>query len=250
MRVGILLIVLTLGLFPANTWAQTREPLPSWSIAHRAGSPAEGWPSDPLPQFSVPPLTGRAAVPLPQIGLPLPPIGLRPPKVEGRPTRSRRPGRFALWPYMVVVVPGYAPGVNPAAVSQTAPPIVATKGSLVLGVQPAAAQVFVDGYYVGAAEEFGGGRGGAFLEAGPHAIELIACGYEPVSFDVKIAPNESVVYRRELKSIETQAPAAPPAAKTPTTIYMIPGCYVGNIPPKDAGLPPTCDPARAQKFVM
>jgi hypothetical protein len=29
------------------------------------------------------------------------------------------------------------------------------------------------------------------------------------------------------------------------TYYIIRGCYLGNVPPKDAGLPPGCDPDRA-----
>jgi hypothetical protein len=150
---------------------------------------------------------------------------------------------------MVVVVPGFAPAVAPPPVPPPASPVVPAKGSLVLDVQPATAQVFVDGFYVGAADDFGGARGGAFLEAGPHRIDLLSPGYEPVSFDVKIVPNEAVAYRRALKA-EAPAPAAPPLAKTPMTIYIIPGCYVGNVPPKDAGLPATCDVTRALKFVM
>jgi hypothetical protein len=34
------------------------------------------------------------------------------------------------------------------------------------------------------------------------------------------------------------------AHRTPTTFYFIPGCYAGNVPPKDAGLPATCDQTR------
>jgi hypothetical protein len=38
---------------------------------------------------------------------------------------------------------------------------------------------------------------------------------------------------------------APPAAKAPATFYLIPGCYMGNVPPRDANLPATCDISRA-----
>ncbi len=41
------------------------------------------------------------------------------------------------------------------------------RGSLVLHVKPDDTQVFVDGYYVGAADDFGGDRGGTFLEERP-----------------------------------------------------------------------------------
>ncbi len=115
---------------------------------------------------------------------------------------------------------------------------------MVLHVKPDDTEVFVDGYYVGAAVDLAGARGGAFLESGPHRIDLTAPGHEAVTFDVKIAPNQPLVLRRDLRQLHTPPPA-PPAARTPITFYLIPGCYAGNVPPKDAGLPPTCDITRA-----
>jgi hypothetical protein len=47
------------------------------------------------------------------------------------------------------------------------------------------------------------------------------------------------------------APQDPPDATAPvprTTVYFIPGCYLGNIPPKDAKLPATCDQSSTQTF--
>ncbi len=38
---------------------------------------------------------------------------------------------------------------------------------------------------------------------------------------------------------------APPTAKEPATFSLIPGCYMGNVPPQEANLPATCDIARA-----
>jgi hypothetical protein len=149
---------------------------------------------------------------------------------------------------MVVVVPESAATVPVAVAAE--PPSGAAKGSLVLEVQPATSQVFVDGFYAGEVDDFSGRRGGAFLEPGAHAVDIVAPGYEPVAFDVKIVPNESVVYRRQLQAAHAPAPAAAPISKTPTMIYMIPGCYVGNVPPKEAGLPATCDLSRALRFVM
>jgi hypothetical protein len=32
------------------------------------------------------------------------------------------------------------------------------------------------------------------------------------------------------------------------TFYLIPGCYMGNVPPKEANLPATCDITRAVSF--
>ena len=41
-------------------------------------------------------------------------------------------------------------------------------------------------------------------------------------------------------------PAEPPVP--PATIYMIPGCYIGNLPPREVKLPAGCDPDRASVF--
>ena len=79
---------------------------------------------------------------------------------------------------------------------------IASQGSLVLHVKPDNTDVFVDGYYVGAAVDLGGDRGGTFLEEGPHRVDLSAPGFESVTFDVRIAPNQSIVFRRELKPIQ------------------------------------------------
>ena len=148
---------------------------------------------------------------------------------------------------MFVMVPQVgAPAPPPAPALSLVEERVA-KGSLVLQVEPAATQVFVDGYYVGAAEDFSGQRGGAFVDTGAHRIELIATGFEPVAFDVKISANQSITYRHEMKPTQT-APPASQLTKIPTTFYLIPGCYMGNVPPRDAGLPPTCDLSRTQTF--
>jgi hypothetical protein len=39
------------------------------------------------------------------------------------------------------------------------------------------------------------------VEAGAHKIELKAEGYEPVQFDVMVAPGETVTYKGEMKRI-------------------------------------------------
>ena len=274
MRIRVFLAIAALCA-PAASWGQTQSSLPSWTVAPRAGSAAQGWPQDPLPRFNVLPL-GEQDLPLPRIGLPLPRMDLREPIVMREPIIMREPivdlrdpsplprrhgsrrgsvGFVAPWPYMIAVPQLVSPAAAPSA-PEPVPPAIAAKGTLVLDVQPAAAQVFIDGFYVGSADDLAGRRGGAFLDPGAHAIEIASTGYEAVSFNVNIRPNESVVYRQDLKSIEkTPAPApapasSPAAAKEPTTIYMIPGCYVGNVPPEDAALKPTCDPAKTQIFKM
>jgi hypothetical protein len=126
---------------------------------------------------------------------------------------------------------------------------------LILDVHPPTAQVFSDGYYIGIPEDFRFEDGGAILEPGPHRIDIIARDYEPVTFDVNLARRQSATFRRTLTPIGSplqpvtgSAVKAQAAPKQPVTFYLIPGCYMGNVPPKDANLPATCDIARVVSF--
>ena len=112
-------------------------------------------------------------------------------------------------------------------------------GRVILDIAPATAQIFVDGYYVGVSEDFTTGRGGGLLEAGPHHIDISADRHEPVAFELMVSADHAVTYRAALKGLPPQG------AVPPTTFYLIPGCYMGNIPPRDARLPPSCDQTRA-----
>jgi hypothetical protein len=219
--------------------------------------------TDELPRPTIGLPLPPIGLPLPQIGLALSPTGLKPVERE-RFERSERPERFErsrsnrsggaailfvpafAWPYL----PGTALPGPPA--TPPPPPKKAT-GRLHLdlrsGVDP---QIYVDGYYVGTLGDVGGE---VTLDAGAHSLELRADGYESLRVDVQIAEDGLITYRGELKPLDA-APAAaaripaspdvPPPA--PTTIYMIPGCYVGNVPPKDAGLPAGCDERRTVAF--
>ena len=132
----------------------------------------------------------------------------------------------------------------PAIVEQPAP------ARLILDINPPTAQVFADGYYIGIPEDFRFEDGGAVLEPGPHRIDILDRDYEPVSFDVNLTRGQSATFRRTLTPIVRTQPApdaavkAQPAPKHPATFYLIPGCYIGNVPPKDANLPATCDMTR------
>jgi hypothetical protein len=125
---------------------------------------------------------------------------------------------------------------------------------LVLDVHPSTAQIFADGYYIGIPEDFRFDNG-AVLEPGPHRIDILHRDYEPVSFDVNLTRGQSATYRRMLTPIDRApqpmpgtAVTAPSAPKTPSTFYFIPGCYIGNVPPRDANLPASCEAARAMSF--
>lgn len=220
------------------------------------------------------------------MGLPLPPMGLgpvtRPPSIldsfrgdrvpprggtRGDGVRGNRRGsasRSALvlvpafgfgfgWPYVPdTLLPGTAvPGLP-------SPPVAprAATGRLHLDVQSGVdPQIYVDGYYVGMLSD---ASGELTLEAGAHALELKQDGYEALHVDIQIPADGSIRYRGTMKRV-VAAPAAvaqvqpapnvpPPPPPAPSTIYMIPGCYVGNVPPKDASLPAGCDEGRAIAF--
>lgn len=119
----------------------------------------------------------------------------------------------------------------------------AARGGLVLTSVPDMAQVYVDGYYVGLAGEFGL-RGRAInLDAGAHHVELRAPGYETLTFKVAIEPNGLVRYRGEMLPIATKPAAAVTTPPQPTavtrSVYVIPNCYAGNKPPTGT-LPKGC----------
>jgi hypothetical protein len=72
------------------------------------------------------------------------------------------------------------------------------EGSLRLRVEPRDASVFVDGYYAGTVDDFGGVFQRLHVEAGPHRIEILAPGYEPLTFDVRLDPGRVATYTGEL----------------------------------------------------
>lgn len=220
-------------------------------------------------------------LPLPRIGLPLPRIGPPPPATA--PSRVQRPahrrgrqspdrprhrqGRAHTPRAVVYVVPAYLPSgvdaqadaVTPGSAGDTAvqdPGAQANAsdaGTLRLELQPAtSAQLFVDDLFIGTTDETGPELA---LAAGTHSVEVRADGYEPLRVNVRIEAKRTITYRGALVSLNAApaakhaAPARPAPAKRPAAarkpFYMIPGCYLGDVPPADAGLPKTCDPALA-----
>jgi hypothetical protein len=145
---------------------------------------------------------------------------------------------------LYMALPPMAPA--PPRVAEPLPVEAPAKGSLILRVQPGSAQVWVDGYYVGSADDFDGSPRTLALDAGPHTIELDEPAHETVRFEVKTVSNEPIIYRRALTRVSIAVPAPIPSTSTP--VFLIPGCYLGNVPPKDAGLPATCDLSRAVRL--
>jgi hypothetical protein len=137
----------------------------------------------------------------------------------------------------------------PPAPSAPLPPAT---GHLVVELQPDVdPQIFIDGYFVGTFDDIGGDLP---LEPGVHRLELRAVDYEPLVVEVQIIADRSTRYRASLvggsTSRDSSVGGTRPAteAPLPSTIYVIPGCYVGNLPPLEVTLPAGCDPARVTVF--
>ena len=141
---------------------------------------------------------------------------------------------------------GYYGGDNETAPATT-PASAEASGMLRLTGTPTAAEVFVDGYYVGTLSDVESQRA-LTLSSGPHRIELNASGYTTKTFDVRIDPNETVTYRAALDYVRQQPTVTPTPARGPAKMYMIPNCYLGNVPPKADRLPSGCDVKRVQEI--
>jgi hypothetical protein len=148
------------------------------------------------------------------------------------------------WPYLPTSEFPSSPSPSPP------PPPKQATGRLLLslhsGVDP---QIFVDGYYVGL---FSDVAGELILDVGAHTIELHEEGFRDARVDVKIPLDGTITYDVTLKPIDaaplSSAAPAPSPVPAPTTIYVVPGCYIGNVPPQQVTLPAGCDARRSITF--
>jgi PEGA domain len=224
------------------------------AVSLHAQAPSWEGPMMPVPRLP------EIGLRLPEIGLPLPHIGLAAPTAEqvGRPARrpasggehspashgsERRGGRIV--PPIVYVLPAliYPSSVAPkpdTTLDTTSPIQHVPTGTLVLDTRPAVAiQVFVDSYYIGTTDQIGNTLE---MAAGPHEVELKADGYEPVRFGVRLAESQIVTYRETLHGSDADGRNATAETRVaPVTLYVIPGCYAGSVPPDPSALPTRCD---------
>jgi hypothetical protein len=141
---------------------------------------------------------------------------------------------------------GYQESAQPADGTRSRSPVPAeATGLLRLAVNPNQAQVFVDSYYVGTVEDVNAQRV-LELPAGPHRLEFRAPQYQTLTVDVRILPYETVTYRGALEFTRLPVPAPPPSGGPPTVMYVIPKCYLGNLPPRQSRLPAGCDVKQVQ----
>lgn len=171
-------------------------------------------------------------------------------------------------PPIVYVVPQYRyfPGTvtvgNPFYVTPSAVPAPASTpptssvvpvGALRFDVEPRDLQVFVDGAFVGTPADL---NDQIDLTPGTRRIELRARGYKAITFNVEIVRDRTITYRGSLERdvipepkapTVPRAPESPKAPAVPTTIYLIPGCYLGNVAPRAAELRAGCDMSKLTK---
>jgi hypothetical protein len=139
------------------------------------------------------------------------------------------------------------PGRTTAVIPEPHEPPPPPMGALRLDVEPKESlQIFVDGVYIGTPADLGDE---IELAPGTRRIELRARGHRTLVFTAEIADGRSITYRGTLDSVaasvpRTDAPVAPPAPPAPAgskVMYMIPGCYLGNVSPSTVALPAGCD---------
>jgi hypothetical protein len=75
------------------------------------------------------------------------------------------------------------------------------EGSLRLRVSPRDASVYVDGYEVGIVDDFDGIFQRLRVEAGPHRIEVLKPGFEPLVFEVLVQPNHPITCTGEMRRL-------------------------------------------------
>jgi len=173
------------------------------------------------------------------------------------------PGRYRYGSGYVYLVPSYGYGYPPYALPTysetyvTPPPVeVVTRpieppapppepppaiGIIRLEVEPHnLIQIYVDGVYVGTPADIGNDLG---LSPGVRHIELRARGYITHAFDADIVLDRTITYRAQLERDPNAPPPPAPVVRTPAsrTMYVIPGCYMGNVAPTQANLRAGCD---------
>jgi hypothetical protein len=74
-------------------------------------------------------------------------------------------------------------------------------GGLRLLIDPESAEVIIDGYYAGVADDFSGRAHPLELAPGSHHVELLAAGYEPLAFDLMIQTHHTIRFAATLRPL-------------------------------------------------
>ena len=84
-----------------------------------------------------------------------------------------------------------------------------------------------------------GGRGARLLPAGPHRVEILAEGYETLTFDVRVPEDDTVTFTRDLEP-RADRPSAEPVVVPHKTMYIVPRCFIGDRMPLVTDMPAGC----------
>jgi hypothetical protein len=163
----------------------------------------------------------------------------------GRPSGWFRPGsRYPFYGGSYYALPYYGyyddPGYSTPPPAEAEVASMRTTGVLRLDITPATGlQYYVDGMFIGSSSELGTEFE---VNAGARRIEVRAPGYKPLMFDARFVPGGIVTRRGALEPLEDSATL--PAAAGSRTMFVIPGCYMGNARPNPDALPKGCDIGR------
>lgn len=112
-----------------------------------------------------------------------------------------------------------------------------TTGILRLDITPATQlNYYIDGMYIGSSADLGTEFA---VNAGARRIEVRAPDYKPVIFDARFEPGGTVTRRGALEPLQDESTL--PRATGSRTMYVIPGCFIGNARPDPGALPKGCD---------
>jgi hypothetical protein len=169
------------------------------------------------------------------------------PRFNRRPARRLHPSvaPYAVGPFPYFGLPAYAvPHEHDP--SHGSGREASAPGYLRLDIAPAAAQVYVDGFFVGSPDDV---MRVLPLREGTHHIEVKADGFETTAFDVLVRSNETVRFSGSMVRLNagsgvvrltpdsTTLASRPAVAKT---LYVIPRCYAGDRLPVASQLPVGC----------
>lgn len=174
-----------------------------------------------------PPANAQHSFSLPSIGLPLPPIGLShatPPWEYPRTPSWEQPPRWEQprqWP-------------KPQELSWDPPHSRTWRDEIDTKSHGRARQKYSPGYVYP----------GILYYGAPYVIEVP----QPPQVIVIERPVETRVVEVEVPAREPEPAAAPFVPSGDRTIYMIPGCYVGNVSPEKVSLPRGCDRSKVTTY--
>ena len=102
---------------------------------------------------------------------------------------------YGFYNYRIGMSPAYGYGTSYRSYSSGYDQYYNQMGGLSFDIDPIDAAVFIDGTYVGTAEDFSSGQMPLTMLAGRHHVELRAQGFMTVSFDIAVIAGQVIPYQ-------------------------------------------------------